>query len=357
MSQNGQKRWFAFVIMPFSKELEDFYSKIIAPTLEACEYAVERADSTLDQRNILKDIIYNIDVADLIIADITNLNPNVMYELGIAHALGKPTVMLIQDIEQAPFDLASYNLNPYSLQFNEVDKIITRLREIAVAHCNGEISFGNPVTDFAPSKQHTVKAEAQNAMQNGASETDLASNLRLSLEEVSRYTNNITMLMNQLLSNLRLYTQQISRMIEQLPAEANITLKRILKAKNATVHVFVEKATEELSRMREAWKSVQKYADSILALISLNINNREDIDALKTLRQALDTAETTIQNAIETIKQVKESGRFDVYSDEDEKANSQLDAYFEEYINVYTIGDSYLCRILSIIDELLYGHG
>src|SRR5947209_8635601 len=100
--------------MPFRPEFDHLYRDLIAPVLEAEGLGVSRADDPLHQRNILKGIIAGIDSAHLIVADITGLNPNVMYELGVAHALGRPVVMLTQNVEDAPFDLRGYTLTPYS---------------------------------------------------------------------------------------------------------------------------------------------------------------------------------------------------------------------------------------------------
>ena len=43
--------------------------------------------------------------ADLVVADLTGLNANVMYEVGVAHALRKPTLVVTQEIDELPFDL------------------------------------------------------------------------------------------------------------------------------------------------------------------------------------------------------------------------------------------------------------
>jgi nucleoside 2-deoxyribosyltransferase len=54
--------------------------------------------------------------ADAVIADVTGRNPNVLYEAGMAHALGKPVVLLLQETETAPFDIAAERRIPYRLE-------------------------------------------------------------------------------------------------------------------------------------------------------------------------------------------------------------------------------------------------
>ncbi|MBT5366664.1 MAG: hypothetical protein HOL05_01370, partial [Nitrospinaceae bacterium] len=144
----NESEFFVFVLMPFDPEFDAVFSKLIVPTLEGNCFSVNRADSALDQENILKNIIRNISKADLVIADMTTMNPNVMYELGIAHAFSKPTVLIAQSIDDVPFDLRSYRVITYSTHFNEAEKFQEKLTEIAKQCMDGSMKFGNPVSDF-----------------------------------------------------------------------------------------------------------------------------------------------------------------------------------------------------------------
>lgn len=134
--------------MPFDAELTAVYERLIKPGLEAAGYLVERADSILDRQNVLRDIVRRIENADLIVADLTSGNANVFYELGLAHALEKATVLIAQRIEEIPFDLKSYRIEVYSTHFASSGDLTDRLRQIAESHARGSITFGNPVTDF-----------------------------------------------------------------------------------------------------------------------------------------------------------------------------------------------------------------
>jgi len=140
----------AFIIIPFGSEFDIIFTDLIKPPLEELGYEVTRADSILDQHNILKDIIRNIAEADLIIADLTSVNPNVFYELGIAHAMLVPTVLLTQSIDDVPFDLKSYRVIVYSTTYFNAQELPKRLKEIADKAKNNNLSFGNPVSDFLP---------------------------------------------------------------------------------------------------------------------------------------------------------------------------------------------------------------
>ncbi|TAH52398.1 MAG: hypothetical protein EYC68_06375 [Chloroflexota bacterium] len=138
----------AFIVMSFDQEFKSIYEQLITPALEGAGYRVSRADSSLDQQNILRDIVRNIAEAKLVVAEITVQNPNVYYELGLCHALGIPTVLIAQSMEKVPFDLRSYRVLTYSTQFDEVNKLKEALLEIGIANLKGTITFGSPVTDF-----------------------------------------------------------------------------------------------------------------------------------------------------------------------------------------------------------------
>jgi hypothetical protein len=53
----------------------------------------------------MDDVVATIRRAQIIIADLTGQNANVFYEVGIAHAIGKPVLLLTQSIDDVPFDL------------------------------------------------------------------------------------------------------------------------------------------------------------------------------------------------------------------------------------------------------------
>src|SRR5688500_5844028 len=108
-----------FVLMPFKQELDVVYTDLIKGPLEQEGFTVLRADELSNQQSIIKDIVRSIAGANLIVAEVTDLNANVMYELGIAHGLRKATVLLTQDVAALPFDLRSYRVIPYTLYYTE----------------------------------------------------------------------------------------------------------------------------------------------------------------------------------------------------------------------------------------------
>lgn len=140
----------AFVLMPFDDDFDAVYLGLIEPPLKEAGFDITRADLSINQQQILKDIVNGLATADLVVVDVSGLNGNVMYELGLAHAMGRRTVMITRDIDELPFDLQAYRANEYSTNFAEAPKLISRLREIADGVISGTADFSNPVQDFAP---------------------------------------------------------------------------------------------------------------------------------------------------------------------------------------------------------------
>lgn len=136
-----------FFIMPFSDEFFESYQMLKERFQDNYEFS--HAGEEDNQQNILADIIPPIFNADIVIADLTGLNPNVMYELGIAHSLGKKTIIITRDdLGKLPFDLKQYRAKDYSTHFVKFDKLIRYLEKNMTGAIDGSVLFSNPVSDF-----------------------------------------------------------------------------------------------------------------------------------------------------------------------------------------------------------------
>ena len=101
-------RPFVFVLMPFAPEYDDVYKLGIKPACENAGAYAERVDEQIFAESILERVYNQISKADLIVADLSGRNPNVFYETGYAHCLGKPAILLTRDANDIPFDLKHY---------------------------------------------------------------------------------------------------------------------------------------------------------------------------------------------------------------------------------------------------------
>jgi len=110
-----------FVVMPFRPELNYFYLYMKIHLEQRHQgLAVERGDSEILTWALMEKIQARIEAAHLVIGDITGGNPNVFYELGLAHASRKPVIFLTQDPpDKAPVDLRQFEFIQYDLGHHE----------------------------------------------------------------------------------------------------------------------------------------------------------------------------------------------------------------------------------------------
>jgi hypothetical protein len=95
-----------FVMQPFATPLGDYYEKIYRPAIEKAGLRAIRADADIFGTGKIMDQVWSgINSARVLVAELTSRNPNVFYELGLAHALKKPVVLVSAREEDVPFDL------------------------------------------------------------------------------------------------------------------------------------------------------------------------------------------------------------------------------------------------------------
>lgn len=94
-----------FVLMPFRSELLPVYDDHIKPVCEGQSLSCLRADDLFGSKTIINEVWELIANSKILVADCTGRNPNVFYELGIAHTLGKKVIIIAQSEDDIPFDI------------------------------------------------------------------------------------------------------------------------------------------------------------------------------------------------------------------------------------------------------------
>jgi len=114
-----------FVLMPFADRLRPVYDDHIKKVAEQTGLSVGRANDFFAAESIVADIWRAIFNCRILVADCTDRNPNVFYEIGIAHTVGKRTIIVAQSLDDVPFDLRHlrciiYEYTPRGMaKFNE----------------------------------------------------------------------------------------------------------------------------------------------------------------------------------------------------------------------------------------------
>lgn len=122
-----------FVIMPFDKELNKVYGNIKAQ-LEEEGYHCVRADEVAGSTSIMGKILNQMLSSQFVITDITNANPNVFYELGVAHSYKDASNVIIikEETKECPFDITHLSYITYSNNnmLLLTSKILSTMQEI-----------------------------------------------------------------------------------------------------------------------------------------------------------------------------------------------------------------------------------
>jgi len=127
-----------FTIMPFGGWFDTYYETVYVPAIEAAGLLPCRADDLYRPSTIIHDIWTYTQSAKLVLADLSGKNANVFYELGLAHALAKPAILITESMEDVPFDLRALRVLEYNKnepRWGEVlqEKITTSIMEVLQA--------------------------------------------------------------------------------------------------------------------------------------------------------------------------------------------------------------------------------
>jgi len=105
----------AFVIMPFDSQYTINYKSVFVPALEKAGYKVVRGDDYHTTNPITHDIEKAIVESELILCEISSKNPNVFYELALAHAMAKHVIIVANRNEPLPFDVSHIRVIQYDV--------------------------------------------------------------------------------------------------------------------------------------------------------------------------------------------------------------------------------------------------
>ncbi|MBU7584675.1 MAG: hypothetical protein KAF91_17480 [Nostoc sp. TH1S01] len=123
---------------------------ILKPVLDDLSYEIIRADQIQTAGRITTQVLQALNDADIVIADLTGENPNVMYELGIRHAIRKPFIHMMENNSKPPFDIYDVRTVFYRLELDTVEDAKSELKGQIESIENGGWSAASPVTFIVP---------------------------------------------------------------------------------------------------------------------------------------------------------------------------------------------------------------
>jgi len=111
-TESVRQERICFVISPIGstdsevrRRADNVRDFVIRPALEPLGFQVMRADDVADPGLIMQQIVDTTVTAEVVIADLTGLNPNVLYELAVRHETGRPVITIAESGTSLPFDV------------------------------------------------------------------------------------------------------------------------------------------------------------------------------------------------------------------------------------------------------------
>jgi hypothetical protein len=156
--------------MPFSKTgscsqptWTKIYEEMVKPAVTGSKlgFTCERAKPRTG--NLIRDILNKLNSADIVIADLTDMNPNVFYELGVRHTLRNRTVLITQDMQHVPSDLQSYWVVVYKRGQVGSEDFKQKIRGILREMIKAPDKPDSPVADFLTETNRKLLSQEKSA--------------------------------------------------------------------------------------------------------------------------------------------------------------------------------------------------
>lgn len=357
-----------FVISPFNEDCLDLYEELKQTFKD--EFDFTNAGDLDNQHNILKDIVLGIHNADVIIADLTGLNPNVFYELGLAHAINKKVIIITQNLDALPFDIRSYRANEYSLKFNQINKIKEELRKLLHGAVDGSVQYGNPVCDFIPNYLGgiTRTAQSDNSIIDKLKENetrqdgdelvddrefiDLISDIEISSKAMSVELGEMMSEMDEFKISVDKSFSEFDRVKRNSGFVSPSYAGKMLRKLSEPVIGFAGNMQSHIDKIDENWNT---FENSFLTLMDnkyyKNMKNiKESMFSLDLLKNSIEGNLENFKNFITTLDELKGIERNFT------NAISKLKGEFERFLTLTNTMQSSIGRIQSkgdiILDEL-----
>jgi hypothetical protein len=157
-----------FVIMPFGDPKRDkkkfefltnLFTDWIKPTVEEIKYdnlnniECYRGDDVYKPGEIISHIIESLNTSDIVIADLSDRNPNVYYELGVRHAINNNTIIISSNLDDLPFDIRSLRAISYQYKIKKMVKFKKELRKAILSIVANPNNIDNPVRRYLFNKE------------------------------------------------------------------------------------------------------------------------------------------------------------------------------------------------------------
>ena len=245
-------------------------------------------------------------------ADLTGLNPNVMYELGIAHSFNKKTIIITRDnLGNLPFDLKQYRAKNYSTHFKKFYDLLSYLEKNLQGARDGSVIFNNPVGDFidyskiAPEDLFRKEIIKVDIPEGEKGFLDFMAEIEEDTEGMTTDIQNMSSDMEIMSSGVSECTKEIERVNRNGGSGTASFVRK--QSKKAAEHIatFSNKLKAHNSNISNYWLKIEK---NILGLLENSIASRPDNEeTLANYMRTLYGMKEAIASSNESVHKLKES--------------------------------------------------
>lgn len=224
-TSNGHEAKSAFIITPIgvpnspiNREARGIIESAIVPVLKAKGFEVNNPMESTESGSIGKDIINKIVDCDLVIANLTGQNPNVMYELALRHSVNKPFVMVMRndEIDKLPFDIQDQRVVTYSDTLFGLDKLKKSLEDHIESAMTDEPN--------SPVYEATGRVTLKKGSSFSVSQEEILKNMMNKVDQISekvtRLNSNNSINFNTKPDTFTL--PELDKMMQDMPREAKV---------------------------------------------------------------------------------------------------------------------------------------
>lgn len=343
------------MIMPFQEQFLGLYDMLKNKLGDKYEFS--NAGDLDNQQSILQDIVMGIANADVIIADVTGLNPNVFYELGLCHALNKKVILITQDISELPFDIKSYRVDEYTTEFWKIEQIINKIEKNLEGAKDGSVQYGNPIKDFYPkdimeaNKDIYINDENLDEEENGF--LDYIADINDDTNKLTEELNKMTEEQNEMTQQMEFATNEINR-VSKSPSSGNASFVRNIARKvGSHIQEFSNKMELHNNEFESIWRRIE---NNFLDLIDNKYMENEDnkdgliksLIGLKSMKESIIESNDKIEGMISSFASVKGMER------KLTQAVNSLEEQMKTYVFIMQSANASIDRIINKA-ELLVG--
>jgi len=316
-----------FVLMPFDDESFEVYEMLKIQFEERFDFS--NAADEANQQNILKDIIQPIFEADIVVADLTGLNANVMYELGLAHSFNKKTIIITRDeLSQLPFDLKQYRAKNYNTHFKKFAELIDYLSTNFDGAINNSVAYSNPVKDFLSSVEITTtdwfSEEYADPTVNDLDKgfVDFLADLETNTDRFTATLTEMTNDMHTMSDGMNKSTAEIQRVNKTGGTGTAAFVRKEAKKVANVVRNFSTKLRQHNKTISLLWDEIEKSTLGLMEskFVSTDDNKSPLIEYIKSLfslkrsivegKEPVETLKTTMHNNLGIERTMNQSIRF-----------------------------------------------